>query len=80
MMNESVLDFSRLPRVQLSTVELAYTGAWARSAGAMPAWFPDNACSWLPMLESLAAQGLSRSGAIRVGYHRAPLPQMVIIL
>jgi pimeloyl-ACP methyl ester carboxylesterase len=69
MMNESALDFSRLPRVQLSTVELAYIERGQGSLVLCLHGFPDNASSWLPMLESLAAQGYRAVAPFMRGYY-----------
>ena len=69
MMNESALDFSRLPRVQLSTVELAYIERGQGSLVLCLHGFPDNACSWLPMLELLAAQGYRAVAPFMRGYY-----------
>lgn len=69
MMNESAIDFSSLPRYRLSSVELACIERGQGPLVLCLHGFPDNACSWLPMLELLAAQGYRAVAPFMRGYY-----------
>jgi pimeloyl-ACP methyl ester carboxylesterase len=74
MKNESRLDFSTLPRVSLPGVELAYIerGQDGPLVLCMHG-FPDNATTWLPMLDVLAAQGFRAIAPFTRGYYPSSL-------
>lgn len=73
MMNESAINFSTLPRVKLSSVELAYIERGLGPLVLCVHGFPDNACSWLPMLDVLAAQGYRAVAPFTRGYYPSAL-------
>jgi pimeloyl-ACP methyl ester carboxylesterase len=73
MMNESAINFSTLPRVQLSSVELAYIERGQGPLVLCLHGFPDNACSWIPTLELLAGQGYRAVAPFMRGYFPSSL-------
>lgn len=73
MVNEASVNFSTLPRVQLSSVELAYIERGQGPLVICLHGFPDNACSWIPMLDLLAAQGYRAVAPFMRGYYPSAL-------
>lgn len=73
MMNESAIEFSSLPRIKLPTVELAYIERGQGPLVLCLHGFPDNACSWLPLLELLAAEGYRAVAPFMRGYYPSGL-------
>ncbi len=73
MMNESSIDFSTLPKVKLSSIELAYIERGQGPLVLCMHGFPDNACTWLPMLDVLAAQGYRAVAPFTRGYYPSSL-------
>lgn len=74
MKNDFRLDFAALPRVTLPGIELAYiergqTGPLVLCLHG----FPDNATTWLPMLDQLAAQGYRAIAPFMRGYYPSGL-------
>ena len=73
MMNESAINFSTLPKIKLSSIELAYIERGHGPLVLCMHGFPDNACTWLPMLDVLAAQGYRAVAPFTRGYYPSPL-------
>ena len=74
MMNEPRINFATLPRVKLSSVELAYIERGQDGPLALCLHgFPDNATTWLPMLDTLAAQGYRAIAPFTRGYYPSSL-------
>lgn len=73
MQTESQMDFSALPRVQLSTVELAYLEKGEGPLVLCLHGFPDNATTWLAMMDVLAAQGYRVVAPFMRGYFPSSL-------
>lgn len=74
MTTDSAINFSVLPRVQLSSVELAYIERGHGPLVLCLHGFPDNACSWIPMLELLAEQGYRAIAPFMRGYYPSAVP------
>ena len=73
MMNESAIDFSTLPKVKLSSIELAYIERGQGPLVLCMHGFPDNACTWLPTLELLAERGYRAVAPFTRGYYPSAL-------
>ncbi len=74
MINEPRLNFSALPRVKLSSVELAYIERGQDGPLVLCLHgFPDNATTWLPMLDALAAKGYRAIAPFTRGYYPSSL-------
>lgn len=73
MMNESAIDFSTLPKVQLPTIELAYIERGQGPLVLCMHGFPDNACTWVPIMGVLAAQGYRVVAPFTRGYYPSAL-------
>lgn len=70
MMNESTIDLAALPRVTLPAVELAYLERGQDGPLVLCLHgFPDNATTWLPLLDTLAAQGYRAIAPFMRGYY-----------
>lgn len=64
------IDFSTLPRVVLPSIELAYIERGQDGPLVLCLHgFPDNATTWLPMLDALAAQGYRAIAPFMRGYY-----------
>jgi pimeloyl-ACP methyl ester carboxylesterase len=73
MVSESTINFSSLPRIQLPSIELAYIERGRGPLVLCLHGFPDNACTWLPTLELLAAQGYRAVAPFTRGYYPSAL-------
>lgn len=74
MTSDCLLNFSTLPRVKLSSVELAYIERGQDGPLVLCLHgFPDIACTWLPLLDKLAAQGYRAIAPFTRGYYPSGL-------
>lgn len=69
------MDFAALPRQRLSGVELAYIEQGEGPLVLCLHGFPDNACTWLPMLDVLAAAGYHAVAPFMRGYYPSALAE-----
>jgi pimeloyl-ACP methyl ester carboxylesterase len=76
MMSEVKINFSTLPRVQLPSIELAFIERGQDGPLVLCLHgFPDNATTWLPTLDRLAAQGYRAIAPFMRGYYPSAVAQ-----